>query len=1259
MSGLHEELLGPRVTKKRIITLALVCVILVALFAYSVVIFSWFFGSPRLNPNKQLEGTEPETPILTDPPFPWDIEDLLDLFDALGLDPQDLLDLLDADFDDLDLAALAALLAGLFFSEIEVFRLYDYASVVGLSDNLWKFGCYDQFLESSWDCSYSLESHSYEPGFQPYPSNELKVSMPMSPSQTGPTSFAIPTLFPTPIIYDSVVSDPLGNINPSATQLKKNELNSATLSVDILSTNNFSITYSMLESSIKDLTDVLGSAVNAEHINQSMDDDYGQLPTDRVTYRQRNGDFELHYNALNALIDNSTDNAATIALTIQSYLQNNFNFGFNAMSADPPEDGEDIAYWFCENEEGVWSDFATTFCVFARVFGIPSRFVDGFNSRYIAEETDGTGDYIPIKYKNMYNWAEVFIPTDIDGTGEWIQVDVCGNVDPFASSGDYDLTLVSNFSSGHRNVGHVANLTAILTSSSNQSISGRPILFYDAYMDNFIGTDPVETDVNGVASAYVSIDDSQTAGLHQIVASYGKTIDNVTYSVLGSFSDPDNDLYLNLNSVNPSTVNYPGNPPTIEISGDLTDPLNSSKKGRFGVVTFQLYTKYTHLLVPGALSYGLITTGSTGEFIKEIITINMGVTPSGVYEIEASFNGIWLYGIENLVNDTDSIEINITKPEVYSLSFYINDFEAGDVTSPEIARSSTLELKAIVRDELGLPVPNKSIGFFDSNFNLLGGDDTDVNGEAIYYYTVNNSIPAGPNKLYARLGTSNVNSSYYILNDSMAFSVLNHSPMPFQIDNTPDYDGTYLFNISGYLRDSFSNPIKNADLTVHMYDGPTEVSSYLILRSAPSTLRTDDTGYFNIQHRVSSITPEGFYRIEVRFDGYFTYPGAEPDFNFIGHPNFNAAADTTSDLEVMDPSNIEILFEIDGIPAIDTYNYDDFNLPNQYNRGDSISFEVWVSQYGTGVDSGTVRFYDEDQNGAEIGSYTYTGSEIPDGYCNIVVGTGNWKAGIHLITVSWGGFNKYNLTYIIINESASIDINPLAPASESIIRDSESFSVSGTVFDIYGDLRGVEVSINLFDSFNQDVSAYIITSNRYLRTDINGEFQFNNLYIDQTLAQGEYKIRIDFKGAILHSDPFLGCSISLSEGPYMVNFESSFTFINITADTSISGFYNRTFIPDWYTGDMCNVFGTLSWDNSTGITNVYVQIIVYDSVLGILNSTVVLTDSQGDFTYSFLVTDNWNEPTTTITVYFYPNDTYSYPEAGYIEESNRELQHQT
>jgi len=92
---------------------------------------------------------------------------------------------------------------------------------------------------------------------------------------------------------------------------------------------------------------------------------------------------------------------------------------------------------------------------------------------------------------------------------------------------------------------------------------------------------------------------------------------------------------------------------------------------------------------------------------------------------------------------------------------------------------------------------------------------------------------------------------------------------------------------------------------------------------------------------------------------------------------------------------------------------------------------------------------------------------------------------------------------------------------------------------------------------------------------------------------------------------------------------------------------------------MCNVFGTLSWDNSTGITNVYVQIIVYDSVLGILNSTVVLTDSQGDFTYSFLVTDNWNEPTTTITVYFYPNDTYSYPEAGYIEESNRELQHQT
>ena len=73
---------------------------------------------------------------------------------------------------------------------------------------------------------------------------------------------------------------------------------------------------------------------------------------------------------------------------------------------DPAPEGMDVVEWFCETQQGLWSDFASAFCAFTRAFGVSSRFIDGFNSILIEEffDNDEGKNGFAIKYKNLYSW---------------------------------------------------------------------------------------------------------------------------------------------------------------------------------------------------------------------------------------------------------------------------------------------------------------------------------------------------------------------------------------------------------------------------------------------------------------------------------------------------------------------------------------------------------------------------------------------------------------------------------------------------------------------------------------------------------------------------------------------------------------------------------------------------------------------------------------------------------------------------------------
>ncbi|TXT64397.1 MAG: putative Transglutaminase-like superfamily protein [Promethearchaeota archaeon] len=1270
MVELEEQLLSSGISKKKAVGVILIVGILISALLFSVTLINLFFDTQRLEPNENLIGAIPQDPILTTPPIPWDPSILADLIDPddfadwlddLDIDLteeqlQDLLDdlleqysdMIDGNIDDLDLSLFAGLIGAFLLSDIEVFRVYDYDNIDSVSGRLWKYECFDQFTGTTWESTSPLSNFNFYP-YSEYISkhsgqDNFTLNMPLSPDQTGFSSFVIPNLFPNPYIMENSVNmNVSGIIDPSETRLSKTEFNSTTLTLEFLSTGNFTMSYELFGLDLPTFTEINNSAVDEIYTPTTIRNRYIQLPPDISTYLSAHPNFESHYNTLDDIIQ-SSDNAAMVAYKIINYLESNFAFNPAAAFSNPAPSGTDIVEWFCQTQEGVWSDFVSAFCAFSRAFGVASRFVDGYNSRNLEEIFDPAEgkNALLIKQANIYNWAEVYVPTSTDGSGNWVQVDVCENLSPINATTNFNISVSTNFTEGYRNIGNVANISATLT-SINQSVANRIITFRDESMGLIINT--VSTDQNGNAWTTINLDSSQTIGLHTISASYSTAVNYTFYMINGTNTTID--LYLT--SVSPSTVNL-SQTPSVNIQGYLEDPV-SGNRVTAAVISFLLFDKGSPAPIAGALTPPGGITDTNGQF-DLALSIDTSL-PSGEYEIRADFNGSWLSGpTYPFINDSSNrADINLTKEQTYSVWFYMNDIEANNYNSPIVLRSSSLELKALLLNESGGAVAGQNITFLDDSNVIIGQAQTNLSGYAIFNFNIDNTIPAGPNQLHARYGNT-ANSSYFILN-----APINHTfitfPQPNSISKVPS-DGM-TFNISGFLYDNQSNPVKYGLSSLIMFDGGTDVSHFLTLESG--SLYSDLNGYIYQEYSVSDSTPSKNYTLQLIFDGIFLYP--DPFlFNFSGYSiNFSSIRNGDYDLEVYDPNNITILFEVNGTPT--RSYFDDSNPPRSYNKGDIIGFSVDIFNETGRVDFDTVELYDVDQGNQLIGSYTFDGSETPDGHYTFAIDTSEtgWHAGLHQIRVTWGNMGVYNSTYVIIDEPASITIDQ---SSLTVQRGVDGFIISGNVYDPLStyDLRGFEVGIYLFDSNNQDVSNqfnFNFGSSQNMIIDNNGDFSFSINSIDSdTLLQGEYSIRIDFNGTI--SAP----GIDLTNG--MVHFTSSPLSINLTAGTNIiqqdfyTLIYENQYPAYWVDTDTLIVVGNLTWDNSTGISGMYINVTIKDlNGNTIASNNSVQTDSFGGFNVSLYIdpAEPWPSLRSDSEIWVYFDPTYN--NLDYIIASNEEF----
>ena len=1252
MSEFREDLLVTKINKKRVVGIILVTALLIASFAFSILLSCLIFDSQRPFPSDELSGAEEEEGIeLITAPFPFDFSDFQDLNLTQDL-LESLLEMFDGNIDDLDLGDYSEALAALMFSEVEVFRVYDYEDFFSMNNKLWKYECFDEYSGEGWHSNADTTSYP----FSNYDSSHwdkdlIRLKIPINPN-TGVNSMVLPNLFPRPFIVEGSVNAP--NLDYDSLDLYNNDFNCTTIDLNFYEGGDMNLSYELFGKNLPTNIEINNTAINAIYTPTSIKNKFLQLPTTVQTYLAENSYVYNDYLTLNGSIS-PNDNAFMVANKIRNYLQYQFSLPLDLESYTTAPEGRDVVDYFCETRQGLWSEFASAFCVFSRIFGVSSRFVDGFNSIGIEEIWDNYEfqTTFAIKYKNIYNWAEIYVPTNTNGDGDWVQMDIY--YDQFGPIGDfnYSLTVETNFTAGFRN-DQEALITATL-SQGGSPVQGETITFIDLATDQNIGT--IDTDFNGEASVIIPIDSSQVVGPHAILAYYNPQATNYTqYTIYG-------DIKVNLTNLNPSEIDLAETDLTY-VEGFVEDPLNNLRV-RGANLEFVLLDRGTNNRV-GSPPFSGITIFDVETDLNGSFGLNLDIDPSvpeGQYEIRVDFNGTF-YGLPLAVGvmnaSSNRMDFNITRTLVKKIWFYINDVPSNIVTSPTITRWSNLRLKAYVLNETNGPIVGDVVDFYDfTDGSYIGSNSTNLNGFTTLDYFVGSQALSGPNLLYTKLGIVE-NYSYYILDELPTIRLIS-GPTPREVNRTGSI-GT-IFNIIGEITNAFDRfkKISHSEITIKLFRGAIDYSSYLIpYDSYP--FETGDNGYFSLNFGVAPDTPIDNYSLRIDFYGIinlnsYPYPYS---FNLAGLSNSTYAQ---FDLEVTSPPIFKFDFWIN--------DYDNHNYYQPIiNREGSVNLSIYLVD-GTPLDGEDINFYDLTQD-ISIGTV-----QTINGRASLIYQmNSSTVAGPHLIYARWG--SNYNYSYFTLNDNIVLDVL-IGPDPNQINRGGETFNLQGTITDASNGspIKFAEIYIALFDDTMTDVSYYLSSNWFYL--DETGTFDFT-LSVDSGTPTSNYTINVGFYGGFIYSFP------NNQYNQFNFYFDI-FTYSNFTSnddanyelkvvdpdDVAIQfeidgnpalSFYNDFNLPERYNkGDFINfsVYITQSGvpvDYGTVIlTDVYIntQIGSYTFVPANNGRHYFIIDSTSWHAGLHRIRVQWESYPTTNNTYVIINDTISIAASSSLEAIQRDV----
>jgi hypothetical protein len=393
---------------------------------------------------------------------------------------------------------------------------------------------------------------------------------------------------------------------------------------------------------------------------------------------------------------------------------------------------------------------------------------------------------------------------------------------------------------------------------------------------------------------------------------------------------------------------------------------------------------------------------------------------------------------------------------------------------------------------------------------------------------------------------------------------------------------------------------------------------------------------------VLSSTPDKNYTLQIEFNGIFSYSRPRNYYNehdfYLAFPNFYDIINFTHQLNVIDPEELNINLEVEGNPTLPFY--DNINPPETYYFGEIAYIQVQVI-HDLPKMGNTVYLYDDFTNNL-ISSYTF-----PDesGFTQFNIPTNALHAGLIRLRVNYHTYSTFNTTYIVINETINVSINP--NYNFAIQRNIELFNVNGFLQQNGTNLDGLIIGMFLLNNAFMDVSTYINFNGPQFRMVSNGNYLYASNSIFLNCPQGNYYLLVYFTGSISES------GISLTN--YMITSMSMLVPVNITAGTSINGYFETRVVKDqFYEGDDLYAYGYLRWDNGSAIANKQVNVTIRDSLGNIITSFVDNTDENGFFNITIPVGAGWPDD-AEVWVNFYPKDNYNAPDYYFIKAIEQQL----
>lgn len=1146
--------------KKSVVSsILLVVALLVAYFSFYPLLSQVTGGNRDADPVTRADPLDPTTVDLTAIPLP---DFPFPNFTGLDLDrlpPELLEDLMDymSNPDSIDPSLLEDLMNDEQLAQMEVFRVFDYDFTEEAKNSIyWRHCAYDAYQGSEWGQSVTSttpvqpNSMATQQDYYYFGDGPLyRVKIPVSTSSEN--ELQMPVLFPGPHYVGSSIQTTPSNIL-SSFYTQEDDYNDATLSAQFSTSGDTNLTYNAfrgeiasdayLETHSQGPSDITGAVAQTTSRYMNLPD-YASTSNFRAVVSQIQSESWLR----------NTTSIYAIAYDLARYMMTSGEFTMTMGFTDT--DAPDMVEEFCRVKQGNAVDFASAFTLLCRYFDVPARFVSGYHTRLVSEESDPVEgeNTLVYKYRDMYAWAEVFVYLD-DGTHEWKRFDLAGmQFDPE----DVNQNVLLQYTNASVPLTHVetygevpipvnvyrGNTMTFVATVLDQGTPdpNRTVQLVDMTTDTVLGTQT--TDVNGQTGFQIPFNGSWKVGGHYLVASSGPAIRN---STVASVNAP---VEIEFTTMTPEHV-YRNESSTVVLQGNVYDPGYTGADGQQvenARVNVQLWDDDLEA-IEGAFSPNQGYTNASGNATITTLldddirggTYNVSLLFTNLVRVQDPYTGTYTEApLGTTPVPSEQKMLKVTDPDEETLLVTVNDqpIEGGDEYLTFTAPSSITIQATYIQG--GLPQETKRLNLYHVLPNgtrlSLPHKWTNSTGEVTFdALSVDNSWLVGPHVFQVERQTTAqrpeefLNATFAVLDKPLQVTVnssaiSSYRPGGFAHIYRSGTENT-TFDFFGKVVDPQNGKVvSNMELSLTVYENDEAPATVTHLDPDQYFTNSTPTEYRFTGVEIDDAAEIGEYNVTAKLTGKINVsllrdyvPGFDELVLDCGAEFSEESTLPEGPLFIDDPDADKFWFYVDAeandVDTVVTRGGLGVSLKGKYLKGTT-------PQVGT-----TVEFYALDPDTPSTREFLGSDSTDGAGEAEILfafnpVGGLDFQTGVYLLEAELlTAPTKSNYSYVIVDGDVSLG-ETLVPDPVGINKSGAptTFTYTGTLYDgnLAGNpgIRNASIELDLWEGVATPRSTdYFAPNAPTAVTSPTGAWSFAGIGFDGPM--GFYNISADFTGTL-------------------------------------------------------------------------------------------------------------------------------------------------